>query len=32
MKLHNSKFFEKFENRDATSAIQILGTQQSLIG
>jgi hypothetical protein len=32
MKLHDSNFFEKFENRDATGAIQILGTPQSLIG
>jgi hypothetical protein len=32
MKLHNLKFFEKFENRDVIGAIQILGTSQSLIG
>jgi len=32
MKLHDLKFFEKFENRDAIGAIQILGMSSSLIG
>jgi hypothetical protein len=32
MKLHDSILFEKSENRDATSAIQILGTPHSLKG
>jgi hypothetical protein len=32
MKLHYLEIFEKFDNRDATCAIQILGTPQSLIG
>jgi hypothetical protein len=31
MKLHDSEFFEKSKNKDATNAIQIIGTLQSLI-
>jgi hypothetical protein len=32
MKFHDSNFFEKFNNRDATGAIQILGMLPSFIG